>query len=170
MPEIKIPASLKAFFRKEGIDDLPTILQLLATVSPVIVINTQDFPVQTFPGGKLRIVTEEVTNSDTGVSVDLRPPPGKKWRILVASGSHNDSTARDAYWQFYDGITPIGLGSSSLAQFAPLFLINTDAAVGRTLSPVITLSNDVYAQFLCAFATAETYKATIVGLVLEVDV
>ena len=82
MPIIKIPDSLKKFFRKEGIDDLPRILQLLATVSPVIVINTKDFPVQTFPGGKIEgagITHAFVSGSES--SETIKVPAGKRWIV-----------------------------------------------------------------------------------------
>ena len=96
MPQIKIPDSLKKFFRKEGIDDLPRILELLATVSPVIVINTQDFPVQSFPGGKKTI--QKATGIAGNVTTIITTPPDKKWLLLQARITlTTDATVADRY-------------------------------------------------------------------------
>ena len=81
MPQIKIPERLKIFFKKEGIDDLPRILEFLTQVSPVIIINNQSYPVLVSPGGKL---VDNYTIGGAAFNVDTQHhrfivPPGKRW-------------------------------------------------------------------------------------------
>ena len=92
MARIKIPSSLKKFFKKEGIDDLPRILNLLATVSPVIVINTRDFPVQTFPSGK-RLTNVETLGAIT--SKIWTVPLEKRWLVIGGYAERDASATLD---------------------------------------------------------------------------
>lgn len=79
MPQIKIPDRLKLFFKKEGIDDLPRILEFLTHVNPAIIINNNNYPVLTFLAGKI------ISNFETLGAVSTKRftvPPGKRWRVL----------------------------------------------------------------------------------------
>ena len=79
MPIIKIPDSLKAFFRNEGIDDLSTILEFLETVTPVFIINASNYPTPTFLGGKIVDNFVELGAVDDAT---IKCPTGKRWILF----------------------------------------------------------------------------------------
>ena len=90
MAQIKIPDNLKAYFRAEGIDDLPTILEVLGTVHPVIIIDNQTAPALTFPGGK------RVSNFETlGAVLEKRftVSTGKRWIVSGFAYAERDVNA-----------------------------------------------------------------------------
>ena len=143
MAKIKIPSSLKKFFKKEGIDDLPRILELLATVSPVVVINTRHFPVQTFPSGK-RITNVETLGAVTSKTWTV--PIEKRWLVIGGYAERDTSATLDLKVtdsagktimiasQIAAGATNIGFGSLASDTnwaFNP-FVLDTDDKVVLT--------------------------------------
>ena len=178
MPIIKIPDSLKKFFRKEGIDDLPRILELLATVSPVVVINTQDFPVQTFPGGKLIDNFTEVTLvSDTDKLQTLKVPPGKRWLLFFGAIYNGDSVNRACAVTIYNsaGKQLASLFSGSITTLKVGFFPSVATASGdanqiQICGPLPVKEGDYIEFYYAAGGASAGGTAYFTAVVLEIDV
>ena len=163
MPQIKIPDSLKKFFRKEGIDDLPRILDLLATVSPVVIINTQDFPVQTIPGGTLRIIN--ATHTETSPNQSYRPDSGKRW-VLYAAGINMGTLLadREGSVYIYDGTTEYRISENEALVSEEYELFNLER-VGWPFP----ITHDLYIYIKTNMVAGDGDSTGFV-VVLEVDV
>ena len=164
MAQIKIPDSLKAFFKKEGITDLPRILELLATVSPVVVINTEAFPVQTFPGGKL---LDNWTLTGAIDSFKITVPPNKEW--LLYGGIVNRDNSADLNIRVYnsDGKVIAFLGYSA-AGTGEMAYPETTAQIYNMQSLPLPLKAGDYIEF--AFGATQSTAAFVSAIVKEIVV
>lgn len=51
---------------------------------------------------KIVYVKKQYTADGNPNNVDLRPPQGKQWRVVAATGHHSDDDARVCTWSFKD--------------------------------------------------------------------
>ena len=182
MPQIKIPDSLKKFFRKEGIDDLPRILELLATVNPVIVINSPNYPNAIFPGGKRRIIKIAATAGN--VITNLSPGSGKRWLVLFGDLTLVcDATVATRYMQLsttdgtnltqsFPGLAPVASETKNISYNQTVEHLT---AVAVTADAHVAIGNNIILEgadqlriTINAGVAGDSYSGFFV--VLEVDV
>ncbi len=95
MPKIEIPQTLRNFFKKVGIDDLPRIFRVLGSVRGVVVVNVPSSAIPIFLGGKKVVKIASVTlANDTLLSHLVTVPKGKRWLLLGLHQVNPDNVDR----------------------------------------------------------------------------
>lgn len=95
MPKIEIPSTLRNFFKKVGIDDLPRIFKVLGSVRGVVIVNVPASAIPIFPGGtkKVKITSVTVVNN-TLLSHLVTVPKDERWLLIGIRQVNPDNVDR----------------------------------------------------------------------------
>ena len=121
-------------------------------------------PNQVFPYGKLKII--HIVGGNGVNPVTVRPDAGKAWQIIDLWTSHNDATARDAHWNYYDGSTTVWRHTLAALAAGVQYPFCVGEGVENSLHGWPMINRDVYLQI--QLSGLDAGDAIIVdGLVLE---
>lgn len=116
--------------------------------------------------GKLVIVS--ASGAATAQTCDIRPSDGYLWEILSGWMYHDDGSARNLGWRFYDGTTTITTPlTTNTAANTKLYLYMDQVAQDAPSWNKTLLSYDVYMQAYASAALSAGKKLFFEGLALE---
>lgn len=122
-----------------------------------------------YPGGKSRVILVE--SSDGGSeTIDLRPPPSKKWWVLYCFAYHDGDGNASIDWQWTDGVTTIQRPSPAIPPNTPYPLVGAiiTQSGSRNVECSQIVSRGVYPQLVVPALGAGNF-AYIHAVVLEID-
>lgn len=123
------------------------------------------------PAGRLKLVTLEETNANTGVTINLKPTAGKRWVLLGGIAYHDDSANdRVISTVITDGTNEIPRVSITVGANANVQLkaVKNSATIFIDSTNLI-LENSIYMKVSCTFGAGTTNKLYVRALVLELE-